>query len=410
MSEEDESEDLIANSDLLQDPEDDPDEDAMNLLDDVVGDVEDQELYSPDEIAKHDYADLSSGVKTFCKPLDWAISRFGFPVGRQVLLRGSEGSGKTEMGIEILKSVHREGGMTAVIDSEDTFSLDWAQSLGFKPEQNTIAKPQTCEDAWELIRKICNRIYEKKANDTPTAILWDSVSDSAVEDEMNEEIGQDSMTRGAHAGLFSQAYRQMGSLLEQTNTTLILIVHPKVDPGASPYEDNLTYIARRPIDHNSSVILHLDRGDKETGHDTRIGTSQAPRGQWNTAYVAKNKVGEPFRTITYPIYYSKGIDVSQATFNFLKHTPGAEIEGDKFEGIQGPNGGWYQLDLPLIPDDLREESFRAKNFLNKVEEWTEEYEVPVERIIDWFMLSVLQPEQADDFADLHNLREDEDNS
>lgn len=356
-----------------QDTDETATDESRELIQDVVDGVEDVSLYDPKEISDTGSQEIDIWIPSGSVLLDHAIGR-GIPGGRQVLLRGGEGSGKSQLCLETLASVQKMGGYAVYLDSEDTFPKEYAERIGFDPDTAIMGKPQTCEEAMDTIRQIGNQMYEIKDPETPVVIAWDSISNTATDDEVNEEIGTDSRSMGSHAQLFSQAYRQLGSGLWDQNITLMVVVHPKEDINAGMYESSEPqYLAKKPIDHNSSVILDMERSGV-------YGPDDAPDGQKTTVRVSKNKVGAPFREITYHLDFSTGIDDEKSLFTWLKDRGYINHYG----------GGNHKLQVPGLPEV---KGFYESGWVDQLDELNEDHD-DLENILRFTVASEMQPDVA----------------
>jgi recombination protein RecA len=122
----------------------------------------------------------SSGSPT----LDYMLGTGGYPDNAFVEVFGPPGIGKTTIyGFGILRSVQQAGGLTSVIATEPDFDEEWMERHGVDPDYNVIFRPDTGEEAWELLRDL---IYDKDVD----YVLWDSLGGTSSAKEQKSEVPQ----------------------------------------------------------------------------------------------------------------------------------------------------------------------------------------------------------------------------
>lgn len=116
--------------------------------------------------------------------LNYMLGTWGYPDNAFVEVYGPPGIGKTTIyGFGILRSVQLAGGLTAVIATEPDFDEDWMERHGVDPDYNVIFRPDTGEEAWELLRDL---IYDKSVD----YVLWDSLGGTSSAKEQKSEVPQ----------------------------------------------------------------------------------------------------------------------------------------------------------------------------------------------------------------------------
>jgi RecA/RadA recombinase len=120
----------------------------------------------------------SSGSPT----LDYMLGTDGLPDNSFVEVFGPPGIGKTTIyGFGILRSVQAAGGLTAVIATEPDFDEDWMERHGVNPDYNVVFRPDTGEEAWELLRDL---VFDKDVD----YVLWDSLGGTSSAKEQKAEV------------------------------------------------------------------------------------------------------------------------------------------------------------------------------------------------------------------------------
>ena len=80
---------------------------------------------------------LSTGILS----IDWAFGG-GVPIGRLTEIFGDFSSGKTLLGMHILKETIRREGLAVFLDTEFAFSIDMAKNLEIDLEKIIYLKPK----------------------------------------------------------------------------------------------------------------------------------------------------------------------------------------------------------------------------------------------------------------------------
>jgi recombination protein RecA len=93
----------------------------------------------------------SSGSPT----LDYMLGTGGFPSNGFVEVFGPPEIGKSTIFISgVLASVQRAGGITAIIATEPNVDEDWLARHGVNPDYNVVYRPDTGEDAFEILKDL----------------------------------------------------------------------------------------------------------------------------------------------------------------------------------------------------------------------------------------------------------------
>lgn len=177
-------------------------------------------------------------------PLDLAMGG-GFPIGRFSVIYGMEGSLKSTIALLAMASSQRihPDKACVVFDLENTFSGSWAAGLGLDVSKVKIIRPQTAEQAVDMIVAL---LYA----DDIGVIMVDSLAALATSAEINASA-EDTIV-GVGSRLVNKLYRTAGQALteagEAGNTPTLLLLNqirykigvmfgnPEVQPGGPSFK------------------------------------------------------------------------------------------------------------------------------------------------------------------------------
>ena len=265
--------------------------------------------------------------------LDVALGVGGLPRGRVVEIFGPESSGKTTVALHAVANAQRNGGIAAFIDAEHALDPDYAKALGVDTDALLVSQPDTGEQALE----IADMLIRSGALDV---IVIDSVAALVPRAEIEGEMGDSHV--GLQARLMSQALRKITGILNNSNTTAILINQLREKIGVM-FGSPETTTGGRALKFYASVRLDVRRieslkdGTDVVGNRTRV-------------KVVKNKVAAPFKQAEFDIMYGKGIS-----------REGSLIDVGVEQNIIRKSGAWYTYD----GDQLGQGKEKAREFLKE---------------------------------------------
>lgn len=268
-------------------------------------------------VSLNDDAFITRWLSTGSIMLDTVISNKqeygGYPGGRITEIAGLEGTGKSLLGIEAVKSTQRLGGYAMYIDVEHAINPEWViQTLGLDPQRlNYITKLDTMEDIFIAIEKMLGFVLDKSdtVGDKPITIIWDSIAQTTTKAELEGEYGKAEMA--IRARILSQSIRKISGALTSAGAYFIGLNQFRANIGnmfhkwTTPCGNAMRFAASlrlelsrsKPIEYNDAVI----------GYKTLVKTSKN-----KCQFSAPDK-----RTCEFDILFNKGIDETMAIFDFL---------------------------------------------------------------------------------------------
>ncbi len=252
-------------------------------------------------------------ISTGSLSLDMALGVGGVPRGRVVEIFGSASTGKTTLALHIIAESQKENGVAAFIDVENALDPHYARRLGVNVEDLLISQPDSGEQALQIVGTLVR-------SEEVDIIVVDSVAALAPKGEIAGEIGDFQI--GLQARLMSSALRKLSKLISETGTVVIFINQTRMNIGQR-FGNPVTTSGGLALKFYSSVRVSLSQIAQIKGRDEIIGNRIR-------AKVVKNKVGAPFRSAEFDIYYNEGISHFSELINLgLK------------EKIISRSGAWY---------------------------------------------------------------------
>lgn len=231
----------------------------------------------------------------------------GIPGGRVVELYGGESCGKTTIALWLMGLCQRAGGLSVLIDSENSYNEEWAKLQGIDTEESWLlgldeiekknkktgdieVTHEGMEDMWEKVETIANAARVDPT--VPVLIVVDSIASTPPRAELDGTY--EGSPIAAMARVMSRSMRRLVSkirntgvillCLNQTRTTIGMFYPMQEPPGG------------RALKFHSTVRIAVRRTGKS---DTKIDCQLRN---------VKNRISPPFRTIDLAISFRKGLE------------------------------------------------------------------------------------------------------
>lgn len=366
-----------------------------------------------------DPSQITDWISTGNSELDLAISNRpngGLPVGRIVELNGLEAAGKSLIAAHVLAETQRKGGLAVFIDTETAVSKEFMEAIGINVSKMLYLNLDTIEDIFDNVETIINKV-RKSDNKRIVTIVIDSIAAASSKAEMDQDHGAAGYATQKAIGI-SKAMRKITNLMGKQRILLLCTNQLRQKVGFVGVGDQYTTSGGKALAFHASVRVRL----KSTG---RINNSNKEVvGIKTKAVVIKNRMGPPFRSAEFNIFFDRGIDnygnwleklidyevISGAKID-KNHPDGkkktkAELEEEKEKQKKEKN---LQFDLLNEDGTVKENvKFEKKNFLTLLSERPEVKEFLYKVLCDKFIFKYSDPNAS--AADEIEISNDSDGS
>lgn len=250
--------------------------------------------------------------------LDQALGVGGYPLGRIIEIYGPFASGKTTLTLQAIAQAQKVGKNCAFIDAECALDLDYAQDLGVKLDELAYYRPETGEEALEVMELMV------RSTDFDLIVI-DSVAALVPTAEVEGDMGASHV--GLQARLMGQALRKLTSVAAENNTGLIFLNQLRMKIGVT-WGSPETTSGGKALPFYASVRLNIKRigsikkGDRVIGGRSRV-------------KVTKNKLaGTAYTEVEFDMHSNNefGCGISLA---------GEVLDYAEALGIVEKSGAWY---------------------------------------------------------------------
>jgi len=249
--------------------------------------------------------------------LDELMGIWGLPRGRVVQYAGKESSGKTLMSLLAIKEWQSldPDNWAIFIDAEETFDVNWAETLGVDMDRLYMIKSNDGIEIWTQLCGVPSKEIgkpkvrpgildlEKEEPSGLGLIVLDSIAVVNTPIEMSRQVGN---TNIAPMGRFMpDALRRLVPLLSQTGVTFIAINQVRMDMSIM-FGDPETTPGGKAWKHSCSIMVNFTRSMSKKTHI--IDEVSAKRiGHIGGARMDKNKVALPDGKCSIELNYFEGI-------------------------------------------------------------------------------------------------------
>ena len=251
---------------------------------------------------KEDPSTVTDWVSTGSTMLDLAISNRpngGLPVGRIVTLTGLEGTGKSLVCAHIVADTQKKGGQAVYIDTEAAAAPEFWTALGVDLSKMLYLTQDTIEGAFQNIENIIGVVRKSDSNRLCTIIL-DSIAGASTKMELEAGYERKGFATGK-ALIVSEAMRKLTNLIAKRRILLVMTNQLRQNLQAMAFGDKWVEPCGKATSFHSSVKVRFETIEKLKNPDKEI------IGTHTRATVRKNRLGPPFKSAEFEVYFDSGI-------------------------------------------------------------------------------------------------------
>jgi recombination protein RecA len=257
----------------------------------------------------------------------------GLGYGRQVLVWGNKSAGKSSFCLQMIADAQKQGKVCAWIDSEASYSADWAEKLGVDSSQLIYSSAKTINDMVDVAVQLMDADIDIIVVDSISALL-PAIYFEKDGSELKEL--QDTKQIGAEAKDMTHAVKMLN--YANKNTLLVLISQQRNQFGSMHASHIPT--GGMAVKFFSSTIIKLWSSEAEANaikSGVKVGDKiiEQKVGRPVNWIVDYNKLGPPNLGGQYDFYYqgdTVGVD-----------SVGETLDVSEMMGIIQKGGAWYTV-------------------------------------------------------------------
>tara|TARA_R110002020_G_scaffold100885_3_gene238204 strand:- start:5564 stop:6550 length:987 start_codon:yes stop_codon:yes gene_type:complete len=283
----------------------------------------------------------------------------GIPIGMITQFHGEASTAKTVFATHILKEAQVKGYYSILVDSENAYNSEFAQSLGIDPKKLIYSAPETLEDSFQVLEDTILAIRETDP-DTPIVAAYDSIAVSPSKAEYEADSYDGNNMQGAvRAKSTGACLRKINPLLRKHKVALVIINQIRNKVGVMYGNPETMAAGGKSLEYYLGVNLKCvsNKTSDLVKDDNKnvIGIVGRVR---NT----KNKCSIPFKECEFELIYNEGLNPYTGSLKLLEA-----------DGLVSRAGAWYSV-------VGTEKKFQSKDFQG-----------------------LLQAEDSQEFATIRNL-------
>lgn len=265
---------------------------------------------------------------TGVKPLD-DLLQGGLPRGRFVEIFGDYSTLKSYIGLMAIVQVQQQGGVAALIDTENAFDPNWATQLGIDLKELVYIHPENGEKAIDIAEGLIRAKVD--------LIVFDSVAAILPKSEQETELGGDKNVQPARlAALMSIAMRKLTAANEKT--AVFWINQTRVNVGqmfgsneittggkSLPFYSSMRIAVRKAGKVTRDAVIYKDGALVKGGKETTAFTIRAT--------LEKSKLNKPHREV----YFN--FDLESGTIDEIGYLINQGLEAGVV--IKNSSGFWW---------------------------------------------------------------------
>jgi len=260
----------------------------------------------------------------------------GLAYGRQVLIWGNKSAGKSSFCLQMIGDAQKEGKVCAWIDSEQSYSAEWAEKLGVDSEKLIYSSAKTVNDMVDIGVELMNAGVDVIVVDSISALL-----PAIYFEKDGEELKSLENTKqiGAEAKDMTHAVKMLNYANNKTKPTLLILISQQRNQFGSMHASHIP-TGGMAVKFFSSTIIKLWSSEAEANSikdkvsigDKLIEQKVGRPVNWTIDY---NKTGPQFIGGAYDFYF-QGEHVGVDKVADL-------VDTAEMMGVIERGGAWYTV-------------------------------------------------------------------
>jgi len=257
----------------------------------------------------------------------------GLAYGRQVLIWGNKSSGKSSFCLQMISEAQKEGKLCAWIDSEQSYSPEWAEKLGVDSSKLIYSSAKTINDMVDIGTQLIESGVDMLVVDSISALL-----PAIYFEKDGSELKQlqDTKQIGAEAKDMTHAVKMLNYVNEKT---LLVLISQQRNQFGSMHASHIP-TGGMAVKFFSSTIIKLWSSEAEASSikdkisvgDKLIEQKVGRPVNWTIDY---NKTGPQFVTGSYDFYFQG----SHVGVDFIADL----VDTAEMLGVIERGGAWYTV-------------------------------------------------------------------
>jgi len=232
----------------------------------------------------------------------------GIPLGRMGEIFAEEGRGKSSLGMEIIASAQRQGGVGILIETEATFERNRAEALGVDCDSLILCEPSSVEEVLDQLDTLLADVVSTQ--DHPVVVVWDSLAATPTVKELEDGMMEKKAAMAERGRVLARSMRVMSMRAAETGVAVVIINQAREKIGVT-FGDPTTTPSSGVLKFHVAWRLHIQGGATAKKGDETVGLDVS-------IYSRKNKVSPDKRKFRARILYESGWDANWMIVNFAK--------------------------------------------------------------------------------------------
>jgi len=263
----------------------------------------------------------------------------GIPGGKLTEIYGPSSSSKSLIGANILFGAQKMKGVPVLMDCENSANKEFVQQASHCNLKRIVrATPETLEEVFAKMYKICEKTRTRTSNDVPIVIVYDSIGVSPSARELKEVDLPENYTQaqfkaivgareqpGERAKICSRELRKLNTVMERYNATVVILNQTRDKIG--------TYVPMKTTAGGGNALPFYASCRIETKLNKKIEKKLSAKNKKilgiNVAFVnKKNKTHRPhIESSNIQLLFDKGINPISGLLSCLLDADRIEIKG-----------------------------------------------------------------------------------